>query len=351
MNNKDNKEIKNDEIKNNLDELMNEATSNEGVAEFKEKIEKEKKKGKYKPYIITLVSVLVLGSGAFYFVPKINNSNTNDSNSSISKKGNSSSGSNDGSNDKDGSSTFNKEKEIAKSKSLGKDLRPTTLEDWQSQVFTDDKAVYQETIDFVEATSFINLASMLPSEKNGFTSDTNKLRLEDGTLNPMYSYQTQENVEYAFGNYINRLTNPVFGSWASLPNGIPGGVESEFNPMDFDDMFTSRWWMENTQNGSYRAVPIYADWDGNNWGGVEVDERSNGVFFGEIKSIYATGEPTDDNTGLDIEATVVLDYVAIDKNKKKVVRPAEMRLKLVPNIESDDPYHRALIDDISLTMK
>lgn len=237
--------------------------------------------------------------------------------------------------------TYEKVKTPIKMETWQKTPRYKMEEDKESM-----KALSQELREFTQSMPFGNFTSMLPSEAAGYTSDVNQAELEDGTTNPKYSYLTKENVEYAYGNYTQRLLNPIFGNWNYLPYGEPNGVENTIEGTLFEDMFTPDWWKANISDTNHRAIPIYADWNGDTWGGLDIDDKLMGIFFGEIISSQVDMQPS--TGGTDFYITSQVEYSALLKNGKLEKRTGEFHMKLVPNVWDTDPTHRVLIDDTYL---
>ena len=109
-------------------------------------------------------------------------------------------------------------------------------------------------------------SSTLPSEAAGYTSDQDKVTLEDGSLNPMYAYWTKELFETEVGTTLERLLNPTFGGWENYQYS-EYQANTQFDTSIISDMFTPNWLEANTGKPYNEYVPVMADWGSDNYGG------------------------------------------------------------------------------------
>lgn len=320
------------------------------------------------PIIISIVVLVILIIGVIFLIPKIKEINDNDSSSKKNGSGEEQTLS------KKDLAKLKKEEEEEKARienmtedeinkldeetlkgDLEKNKTPIKVESWADAPFDSNLVNKDKVMDgaeeYADNLGVNNAFGLLPSEELGYTSDVNKVENADGTLNPWYSYQTKENMEYVFSTYTQRLINPIYGNWYMLPIGQPGQVEASFNEATFKDMFTEDWWNKNIDANNHKQIPIMADWNGDNFGGLDLKDTGKGVFFGEIKSTNVEMEDAQSGNGVNLLITSDVEYVAFDKKNKKIKKNGELFIKLVPNEESTDITHRALIDDAQLTLK
>jgi len=158
---------------------------------------------------------------------------------------------------------------------------PIDLEDWQ-KVESNRAGSSPEELAAVNnalyGSDLFASAGILPSEAAGFTSDDAQAELEDGSLNPLYSYWTQEVFVGEAGAIIERFLNPIYGGWTVYQTSAPGSdATTELFPNVFTDSFI---------DAGTRA-PIYADWEGNGYGRSDL-QANNGIWFGSVESSETT---------------------------------------------------------------
>ena len=340
MNNKEEKDL----FKEVTDDVILSISDNNA----KKQLIKKQKKKRLLPYIIaTSAVVLVLGAGAVTY----NNwsglfKGTHETTSRGSKT-----------KDSDKTSKGKDKKDIVPDDSKESELESKTVKllDWQKKSYTEQKEDKNSTItkdatEWSQSTSIVNVTSSLPSEVDGYTSDVSKATNSDGTPNLKYSYQTKENVEYNIGVAINKFINPIFGEWGGLPIGVPGSVNSGFQPTLFEPIFTKDWWSNNVNENDYHKVPILADWAGDAYGGLDLALNPGGTWFGQIDSLSTTSEPESDSSGVKVNVTAKISYIAKLADGKSITKEGTLSLSLIPNKDSSDINFRNLVSDASLSL-
>lgn len=342
----------NNNKKDNLEDLFKEVSdSSKTDSQAKSSLMKKQKDRKIWPYIATGVVLLGIGVGGYFTYPQWSNM-LGFGDSKVEQKDTNKNNSEDGTKDKDSDSSkeLTQDEQDEKVKESLENMKdPIETEKWTKipyyeQEENDPKALQEEAITWAESTPFISLSSMLPSRADGYTDDVSKATNEDGTPNMNYSYQTKENVEYNFATYMNRLLNPMFGSWISIPTGPER--EAAFPDETFKDMFTDEWWDSNIKEGDHSKLPIYLDWSNDNFGGLELESP----WYGELKTISSTVEGDEDNQGVNIDIEADVQFTAIQKGGKKVTRNGTLVLQLVSNKKDDSLEHRNLINKATLTV-
>lgn len=238
------------------------------------------------------------------------------------------------------------------------DKSPVKLEPWQKvpyedQVKSDKSKLKNSVISWVDNTALANVTNLLPSEANGYTSDISKATNEDGTPNLKYAYQTKETLDYNLGTALNKILNPVFGSWASMPVGDAANVKKTFPGFAFIPMFTKEWVDANTTEEDFSKMPVFADWAGDSYGGLKFNEKdqSIGRWYGELKKISGYSEPMEDNSGVKVTADADVEFTATLEGGQITKRTGQLHLVMVPNHDNvEDPDYRNLISEATLTM-
>lgn len=158
---------------------------------------------------------------------------------------------------------------------------PIDLEDWQ-KIESNKAGSSPEELAAVNnalyGSDIFASAGILPSEAAGFTSDDSQAELEDGSLNPLYSYWTQEVFVGEAGAIIERFLNPIYGGWTTYQTSSPSSIAAtELFPNVFTDSFIE----------AETRAPIYADWEGNGYGRSDL-QANNGIWFGSVESSETT---------------------------------------------------------------
>lgn len=187
-----------------------------------------------------------------------------------------------------------------------------------------------------------DISFAFPSRAAGFTNNPEHYTLEGGSYNPMYSYVLAEDVEYFFGHHLQRLLNPLYGGWwhAQLGNDFESRT---VNAGEFVDMFTESYWEDNIVEGDVSNLPIYADWDGDNFGGRELTDGPR--WFGEIESMEnSVNEDT-------ITSVIEVEYTSFNANGGRENSNGTLELTIVPNPdEGASVNNRLVISEASLTI-
>lgn len=146
---------------------------------------------------------------------------------------------------------------------------PVSLKDWQLMAWNDPRNDASQVENYTYGIPGMSTGLQnLPSRKTGFTDDTSKALLEDGTLNPLYSYWVEEGYNAKVGNALQRFVNPVFGGWQGYQYPGVQAYANEPNTLRaaFADIFDPAY-VEAVGGEHVRHwLPLYADWDGNDYG-------------------------------------------------------------------------------------
>lgn len=215
--------------------------------------------------------------------------------------------------------------------------------------FAEDKDLRNDAIHWAHLTALGGHTVVLPSLEFGYINDINYALNEDGSINLNYSYVVRENVEYAFAIYSQRLLNPVFGNWSTF-QFIDTNPSTSLGGQSFRDMFTSEWWNNNISENNYRAIPIFADWEQDGYGGLNFYEGSTDKFFGEITSMNVNMISLEDGSGVQVDIEAQVLFTAFGQNEL-LTKTGILTMQLVPN--RDDIYNmdrRMLINEASLTI-
>lgn len=206
------------------------------------------------------------------------------------------------------------------------------------------KKLYEDSQTTYEGEALANAAMQLPSREGGYTDDVDKRELEDGSLNPVFSFWTREGFTGEVGVLFNRLLNPVFGDWQNASeNGADQGAMDTLS-----DLFTSEWLNNNsagnlpivtTENAPIKDVD-YLPEGGVRWVGVidPASESWNFTYDQELK-------------GYTVTYSAKVTYSAWKQDKGVVSFDAQLELHMVPNSlgQNTASGNRILIDKASLS--
>lgn len=221
----------------------------------------------------------------------------------------------------------------------------------------DSEYVGYQWRDSIEEWARLNVPNMesisfqYPSRADNFTNNPDFVYLEDDTFNPLYSFLLVEDIEYFFGNSVQRLLNPVFGEWAmyQFPEGPFESVVGDFPTNNFREMFTEEWWNENIENGDASNLPVLADWNEDNYGGMDLTDGGE-RWFGEITGHEISVEGSDEDT--EIMSSMNIEYTSYDSSGGTVSRTGELEITIVPNTENiADPNMRLIISDVAFSVE
>lgn len=188
-----------------------------------------------------------------------------------------------------------------------------------------------------------DIAQNWPAREMGYTNNPDREVDDDGMPNPWYSYVLAEDVQWFFGNNLQRIINPVYGGW----------FYDHENPQDMDtsvfrELFTEGWWEENIEDGDASNLPIFADWNNDSYGGQEVGTYG---WFGEVVDSNVEVVPDEEGYSV-INATLDLEYSALSSGGDTITREAQLDIQVIPNQEdTDDINNRFLISNAQLTVE
>lgn len=147
-----------------------------------------------------------------------------------------------------------------------------TLPNWSYRFFKD--ATYNnEIMASMDGTKYGNMISNYPSAKDGYTSEASKEIINDKP-NLYYTTATQEDIRFYTLSYINRIINPIYGSWVEFQHGDSYGTE--IPKSIYEDMFSDNFIKNN-------ELPFKIDKNKNQYG---LDWNDNVIYKttdGEIK--------------------------------------------------------------------
>lgn len=193
-------------------------------------------------------------------------------------------------------------------------------------------------------------ATLLPSEAAGFTSDVDKEYLDDGTINPDFSYWTAEVYQTEVASHVERLLNPTYGGWSkSQYPAYPGNSSFELSAVS--DMFTTRYLNANSENPFSDYIPVYADWNGDNYGGENQLLESGPRWYGTLDTVSSDFAYDDATQQYTVQYSADVTFTAWTADESKLEKKGKLELTFVANVNgANASSNRVLIDNAKLTV-
>lgn len=206
---------------------------------------------------------------------------------------------------------------------------PIKLEDWQTKSGTEGISPEEEAL-LVAGLLGSDLSvssSILPSEAAGFTSDDSKILNEDGSVNSLYSYWTQEAFLGSAGQAIERFLNPRFGAWEEYQGR--GKDPNSIEPATlFPNTFTSD--LLGSGKPVNEWLPIYADWDNDGYGRGDL-AATGARWYGEIESSQSEFVWDESTSQYVVNFTANVKFTAYKTNGEKATEKGVLTLEFVAN--------------------
>lgn len=230
---------------------------------------------------------------------------------------------------------------------------PVPLKEWQIKSYKDQDAdsLKKDILTSLSGSEINSSGNVLPSEGSGFTSDDSKETLEDGSLNTRYSYWTAELFQSEVGGYLERLLNPTFGGWEMYQyNGV--GSSGYFDTSIISDMFTDKWLTENANKKTSEYVPVFADWNANDYGLGDKLLTGGSRWIGTITSSDTVFTYDAEKLQYSVDLTAQVKFTAWTKDQTKLEKNGTLTLHLVANADNlNASKHKVLIDSANLKME
>ena len=226
----------------------------------------------------------------------------------------------------------------------GEHILTETDGSYESRDFEEDGSILDldspaEVRDLIEQSvdeQVVWYASHFASRDTGFTNNPDELFSEDGSRNWDYSFVLAEDIEFFFGHNLERLINPVYGDW--VDHQYPDSGLLNIAPLR--PMFTEGWWIENIEEGDDSNLPIFADWNDDNYAAYiddDVELISEGPrWVGNVDDYQFELVETFDGRSFALEVEMDLSYTSYTENSGTVELPASLDITLVPNYDNPD---------------
>lgn len=226
---------------------------------------------------------------------------------------------------------------------------PIELKEWQKGTGKEglSEKEEQELLESLSGSDLSVSASILPAEAAGFTSDDSKILDENGSLNPLYSFWTQESFTSETGQIIEKFLNPRFGEWEDYQ-----GEGSDPNSIDPASLFPNTFTNELLESGEpvSKWLPIHADWSNNDYG--RDDLSSTGPrWYGSLQSSNAEFTWDEESSQYTVDFTGDVEFTAYASNGEKLSENGVLTLELVANSDREKGSGgKVLVNRSSLTI-
>lgn len=224
---------------------------------------------------------------------------------------------------------------------------PIKKEKWQleSSAFTEEER--KETLKSIpEDSPLFSSGIPLPSEASGFTNDPEKQFTENGELNVTYSYWTKESFERDLFDHIETLINPIYGGWGDLQ--IPGFEEGEITQISKNAMFSQKFIEAHQGQKASSWLPIYADWNQDNYGLGDKLPALSYRWIGEVDSSELHFDYDHENSHYVVDGKVNIKFTTWTADKNKLEKNGVISFKAVPG--EAELGNRIVFDEISLAI-
>lgn len=230
---------------------------------------------------------------------------------------------------------------------------PIEMDDWQRNNggvgagIDPESDQFSQVVQTYYGSDLDSSAGILPSEAAGFTADESLILLEDGSLNPMYSFWTKEVFVGESGIILEKFLNPTYGLWESYQG--KGNDPHSIDPKElFQGVFTKRLLEEGGAVSGW--LPIYADWNGNSYGRNDLP-NSGPRWFGEIVSSITEFTWDEEAEQYSAQFTGDVRFVSYTSDGKKISQDGTLSLKFVANPSGElGDGGKVLVDQANLTI-
>lgn len=196
-----------------------------------------------------------------------------------------------------------------------------------------------------------NLQS-LPSRSNGFTDDPSKVTLEDGSLNPKYSYWTLEGFNENVNYQLQRFVNPVFGGWQEYQYSSSKGLTVK--DAILTDRFTGSYeptYLDSMKDKPLNTwLPIYADWNHNDYGmGDQLLPEPAPRWLGSLDNVETTFTFNEAAQSYSAHVKANVTYVAWSQSQKTLTKTGVIEFDVTSG--TDEKSIRYMLSNSKLEMK
>lgn len=218
--------------------------------------------------------------------------------------------------------------EIAKAKAKAEEERAKAQAALNNQV-----AAYNMAVPGV-----VSNLQTLPSRSNGFTDDPAQAVLPDGSLNPKYSYWTLEGFNENVNFTLQRMINPIFGSWQVYQ--YSSSKEAINRPMQIVSLFQLSYDPEYIKKMADQPastwLPVYADWNGNDYGmGDQLLPEPGPRWLGSLENIETTFKFDETTQTYSAHVKAKVNYSAWSQSQQVLKKTGTITFDVNPGKDSN----------------
>lgn len=230
---------------------------------------------------------------------------------------------------------------------------PTEVEEWAQTSYSveQEETISDSVLEMAKNEEWGQASMLLPSEEVGYTSDENEKIIDGGNFNPLYSYWTMEVFQKESTIAIERLLNPTFGGWGVYQ--YPAyKANTEYDQRILDDLFTDRWLTANEGKPYSEYMPIYADWNSDNYGGQDNLLEAGPRWHGDVVSSSTDFTYDDETSQYVVNLTADVKFTAWGQDQSILEKNGVLTIKFVANANGEGASsHKVLIDEASLKVE
>lgn len=230
---------------------------------------------------------------------------------------------------------------------------PTEVDEWAKTQYSEEKVAEssEAIINTAKSEEIGQTAMLLPSEEVGYTSNEDQKILDDGTFNPFYSYWTMETFDKEARTAIERLINPTFGGWGVYQ--YPAyNANTEYDQRILNDLFTTNFLKKNEGKPYSEYMPIYADWNSDNYGGQNNLLEAGPRWHGDIKDSTTEFVYDDSSNQYVVNYTADVKFTAWGQDQSILEKNGVLTIKFVANANGEGvSSHKVLIDEADLKVE
>ena len=195
------------------------------------------------------------------------------------------------------------------------------------------------------------------------TNDLEKQFVGEGNEtyeNPNFYYTLREDYEITYAVGVQQLINPIFGAWSSAQHSGDYDIKSSSTFNILKRVMSDKWWESNIkENEDYSRLPILADWNRDDFGGLALitgdDKVGTGHFFGQVINTDESN-PTFTEVGTGhfgrpiFETSTPVKFVTFLEGGATKELTGVLKLTLSPNEYEFNSENRVVISESSLIL-
>ena len=235
---------------------------------------------------------------------------------------------------------------------------PLIQKTWQKKKWKEqtEKSISNEQKEYAKAqletvTRRTNVNQVLGGPEMGLTSDLDKVRKKDGTLNPFYSFWTSDLFNEQSTLEVEALINPTFGGWGAAQR--PRSGAKTLTPQDFGNIWSDDYLQRFAASKGKMRLPVLLDWKNNGYDGAGVVQQKGGAYWqGRVIDSSASWKYDRKILNYRVSATYKVEFVGVNSASVPVKKRGKLDVQFVPAEmqAAQNGNFRVLINNATLTI-